>query len=62
MNETSSKIMDSSNKMVLPARTPTSGRQHIIPQLKFAPKWIKRQCGVSFGLSVVKQKHKLSFN
>lgn len=63
MHQTSSKIMDSfgvmdsSNKMVLPPQTPPSVQQQIIPQLKIAPKWMKRPCGVSFGVSAIKQKH-----
>lgn len=49
--ETSNKIMDSfgvsSNGPNV--QQPIQIQQQIIPQLKFAPKWMKRRCGVSFG-------------
>ncbi len=51
--ETSNKIMDSfgvSSNMPAPAQ-PVPVETHIIPQLKYAPKWMKHLCGASFGVS-----------
>ena len=50
--ETSNKIMDSfgvsSNGPLV--QQPVQLQTQIIPQLKTAPKWMKRPCGVSFGV------------
>ncbi len=48
MHQTSSKIMDSFGDTTNIPQTPPSVQQQIIPQLKLAPKWMKRPCGVSF--------------
>lgn len=50
--ETTNKIMDSfgvaPDSPLLPAQQAVI-QQQIVPQLKQAPKWMKRPCGVSFG-------------
>jgi hypothetical protein len=56
MHQTSSKIMDSfgvdSAYHGMPSTPPAQQQQitHIIPQLKRAPKWMKRTCGASFAV------------
>jgi hypothetical protein len=51
--ETSTKIMDSfgvSSAAQVPAQ-PVPIETRIIPQLKYAPKWMKRLCGATFGVN-----------
>jgi len=51
MHQTSSKIMDSFGETTNILQTPPATavqQQQIIPQLKLAPKWMKRPCGCSF--------------
>ncbi len=53
--DTSNKIMDSfgvgSNGPTITQPAPL--QTQIIPQLKIAPKWMKRPCGVSFGVCFI---------
>jgi protein transport protein SEC31 len=59
IHQTSSKIMDSFGvDSSAKQDTPLEVQQQItqtIPQLKIAPKWMKRPCGASFGVNT-KQK------
>ena len=54
MHQTSSKIMDSfgvTDSSTCPQTPPAIQQQQIIiPQLKIAPKWMRRPCGVSFAV------------
>jgi hypothetical protein len=53
VHQTSSKIMDSFGDTVPSTPPATSNQQQttqIIPQLKLAPKWLKRTCGATFGV------------
>ena len=53
--ETTNKIMDSFGVSTSgpSVQQPVQIQQQIIPQLKTAPKWMKRPCGVSFGVNFV---------
>ena len=58
MHQTSSKIMDSFGVMdnsTCPQTPPAIQQQQqiIIPQLKIAPKWMRRPCGVSFAVFIL---------
>jgi hypothetical protein len=57
VHQTSSKIMDSfgvdSNYHGMPSTPPAVQQQqttHIIPQLKRAPKWMRKTCGATFAV------------
>jgi len=55
IHQTSSKIMDSFGvDSSAKQDTPLEVQQQVtqtIPQLKIAPKWMKRPCGASFGVN-----------
>ena len=54
VHQTSSKIMDSFGVDSVPS-SPSAVQKstQYIPQLKIAPKWMKRPCGASFGVNYI---------
>jgi hypothetical protein len=51
--DTSNKIMDSfgvASSSAPPMTQQVQVQTQIIPQLKYAPKWMRRPCGVAFGV------------